>query len=245
MVNPRPVIRAAGIEKSYRAGGHVTPVLRGVDLAVAPGECLFLVGPSGSGKSTLLSILGCILTADAGELEILGCNVGRFTPREQARFRREKIGFVFQRFHLFEALTAAENVRVPFDLLGWPKPPSKTRVNELLELVGLAECANSRIAHLSQGQRQRVAFARALAGHPELLLADEPTSSLDAEAGLSAMRALRAMCRDLGLAVVVVTHDARIHAMADRVLRLADGRIAGQAPSVPEALPPHATHQPA
>lgn len=221
------VIRAAGLSKSYRAGDSVTPVLRGVDLAISRGECVYLVGPSGSGKTTLLSILGCVLSADAGSLEMLGLNPLQFSPREQARFRREKLGFVFQRFHLFDALSAAENVSVTLDLLGWSKARSRAKALELLLLVGLEDKAADRVTRLSMGQRQRVAFARALAGDPELILADEPTASLDAESGFRAMQALKNLCREMGKTVVVVTHDNRIFSMADRILRLADGRIVG------------------
>jgi len=222
------VVNAVGLCKDYATGSVSAPVLRGVDLTVRRGECVFLVGPSGSGKTTLLSILGCVLAADAGSLEILGEDTRQFSPADQARFRREKIGFVFQRFHLFDALTAAENVEVPFDLLGRPKSIAHTEALKLLTLVGLAEKSSSQVTQLSMGQRQRVAFARALAGSPELILADEPTASLDAESGFNAMRVLRDLCRELGKTVIVVTHDPRIVCMADRILRLADGVIVGE-----------------
>ncbi|HWB08490.1 MAG TPA: ABC transporter ATP-binding protein [Pirellulales bacterium] len=232
------VVRAAGLSKSYRNGSEISPVLRGINLSVRRGECVFLVGPSGSGKTTLLSILGCVLSADAGRLEILEKNVLGLPPAEQTRFRREQIGFVFQRFHLFNALTAAENVCVPLSLLGWSKARSRSKAAELLSLVGLSDKASSLVTRLSMGQRQRVAFARALAGDPQLILADEPTASLDAESGLNAMRLLKDMCRELGKTVLVVTHDSRIYSLADRILRLSDGRIVGEEigiPSLPEA----------
>jgi putative ABC transport system ATP-binding protein len=227
------VVRAADVSKSYRTGGEVSPVLRGINLGVKRGECVFLVGPSGSGKTTLLSILGCVLAADGGELEILGVDALRLSSTEQARFRREKVGFVFQRFHLFSALTAVENVCVPLSLLGWPKPRSRAKALELLALVGLSEKASSRVTRLSMGQRQRVAFARALAADPQLILADEPTASLDAEAGSNAMRVLKQLCRELNKTVIVVTHDSRIYSMADRILRLADGRIIAEELATP------------
>lgn len=219
------VIRARNIRKDYRSGTVVTPVLRGIDMDVARGECLFLVGPSGSGKTTLLSILGSVLSPDAGTLQILGEDVTRFTPKEQARFRRERIGFVFQRFHLFDALTALENVRVAFDLLGLPHARSTPAARDLLDSVGLAERASNRVTQLSMGQKQRVALARALAGDPQLILADEPTASLDADSGHNAMQLLKDLCRAMGKTVVVVTHDSRIFPLADRMLRLADGRV--------------------
>lgn len=219
------VIHASGLCKSYLTGAAPTPVLRDIGLSVPRGECLFLVGPSGSGKTTLLSILGCVLSADSGRLEILGQDVTRFSLSEQARFRREKIGFVFQRFHLFDALSAAENVCVPLNLLRWPAGDAHDRARELLSLVGLHDKADSRVTRLSMGQRQRVAVARALAGDPELVLADEPTASLDAEAGHNAIRVLKDLCHALGKTVIVVTHDSRIFDAADRILRLSDGRI--------------------
>lgn len=222
------VIQAAGLCKTYRVGAIAAPVLRGIDLTVSRGECVFLVGPSGSGKTTLLSILGCVLSADAGSLEILGEDSLRFSDRDRARFRREKIGFAFQRFHLFDALTAAENVRVPLELLGWTRARASAESHKLLALVGLADKASSRVTQLSMGQRQRVAFARALSGSPELVFADEPTASLDAEAGFNAMRILKELCREMGTTVVVVTHDSRIYSLADRILTLADGQIIGE-----------------
>jgi len=219
------VIRGIGLRKSYRSGATSTEVLRGIDLNVSRGECLFLAGPSGSGKTTLLSILGCVLNADQGTLFMLGQNVTDLAPKDQARFRLEKIGFAFQRFHLFSALTALENVLVPCDLLGIPRRESRQRALDLLAMVGLSDRAKYKATQLSMGQKQRVALARALAGDPAIVLADEPTASLDAEAGQTAMSLLKQLCGDLGKTAIVVTHDARIFPLADRILKLADGRI--------------------
>ncbi|MBL8851951.1 MAG: ABC transporter ATP-binding protein [Planctomycetaceae bacterium] len=227
-------IHARGLAKAYRTGQAESPVLRGVDLQVPAGECVFLVGPSGSGKSTLLSILGCVLTADSGELRLFGEDVTNLTPGEQAHYRLRQIGFVFQRFHLFDRLSAWENVRVVDELLGRSKPESRRRALELLDLVGLADRADHRVTQLSMGQRQRVALARALAADPPLVLADEPTASLDAESGQNAMRILKRLCRDLGKTVLVVTHDNRIFSQADRILTMADGRIRPE-----RVAPPH------
>lgn len=218
-------IRARGLSKTYSTGESAASVLQQVDIEVPQGECLFLVGPSGSGKTTLLSILGCILSADSGTLEICGIDVTDYSSTEQARFRREKLGFVFQKFHLFDALTAVENVEIAFSLLGTGKSQARRQSLDLLDRVGLAEKAASRIKHLSMGQRQRVALARALAGNPELILADEPTASLDAESGRNAMQILKDLCRSLQKTVVVVTHDSRIFPMADRILSLSNGRL--------------------
>ena len=228
------VVRTTGLCKAYRTGADAAPVLRGIDLDVRRGECVYLVGPSGSGKTTLLSILGCVLSADAGSLEILGEDALRFSNRERARFRREEIGFVFQRYHLFDALTAVrENNAASRSTFALAVEPARARSLELLSLVGLAEKASSPVTQLSMGQRQRVAFARALSGNPRLILADEPTASLDAESGGSAMRVLKELCRELGKTVVVVTHDSRIYPLADRVLSLGDGRIVGEEATFP------------
>ena len=226
-----PVIQAQGVKKSYRSGTVVTSVLHGIDLQIWQGECVFLVGPSGSGKTTLLSILGCVLTPDEGRVRILGEDVIGLRARKLVRFRREQIGFVFQRFHLFNGLRAWENVRVAFDLLGIAADKGKRQSLELLEMVGLADRAYHQISQLSMGQRQRVALARALAGDPQLILADEPTAALDAESGQSAMSILKDLCNRLHKTVIVVTHDNRIFHMADRILTLIDGRIDREAVS--------------
>ena len=232
------VIQATGIHKAYRSGSVSTTVLRGIDITVNRGECVFLAGPSGSGKTTLLSILGCILSADSGTVRIMDNDVTQLNSKQQARFRREHIGFVFQRFHLFEGLRAWENVRVALDLLGYPSRIAKAESMRLLDLVGLADRAQHKSSQLSMGQRQRVALARALAGDPDLILADEPTASLDAESGLQAMSTLHQLAKSLGKTVVVVTHDSRIFPLADRIQYLVDGRIDG---SVSEILAPPTT----
>ena len=218
-------IRTTGLRKAYRTGSTSTLVLDGIDMEVACGECVFLAGPSGCGKSTLLSILGCVLSADAGMVQVFGQDVTRLTGREQAEFRARHVGFVFQRFHLFRGLSALENVRVPLALIRCPAKTAKARAQMLLEAVGLADKADSSVTNLSIGQRQRVALARALAADPDVILADEPTASLDARSGISAMTLLRDMVRQHGKTVVVVTHDNRIFPMADRILHLDDGRL--------------------
>lgn len=235
-----PVVNAVQIQKSYRTGPTTTPVLRDVTFQIERGECVFLVGPSGSGKTTLLSILGCILSPDAGKLELLGQDVSRLKPKQMLKFRREKLGFVFQRFHLFDGLKAWENVQVSLQLIGRTGLAAKRESLRLLEAVGLADRAYYHISQLSMGQRQRVALARALATNPDLILADEPTASLDAESGQVAMRLLKELCRDLGKTVLVVTHDSRIFAMADRVLALAEGRLENPLATSPAPIAPSA-----
>lgn len=221
------VVDAVGIQKSYGTGAVTTPVLTGIDLRVVRGECVFLAGPSGSGKTTLLSILGCILSADAGELRLLGENVTNWSRRQMARFRRERLGFVFQRFHLFNGLRAWENVGVAMDLLGYSQRRAKKESLRLLESVGLSDRAYHHVSQLSLGQRQRVALARALAGDPDIIMADEPTASLDFASGLNAMKILKDLTANLGKTVLVVTHDARIYPFADRILTMENGRFTG------------------
>ncbi len=213
------------VHKSYRSGAAATPVLVGVDLTVRRGQCVYLAGPSGSGKTTLLSILGCILSADRGGVTILGENVSSLGARERCRLRRDRLGFVFQKFHLIRGLSALDNVCVPLTLRAVRPKTARQRAMHLLEAVGLADKGPSHPRQLSTGQCQRVALARALAGDPELILADEPTASLDAANGQEVMGLLRRLTTQRGKTVVVVTHDQRIFSFADRVFRLENGRI--------------------
>ncbi len=219
------MISAHGIYKSYQNGSVKTPVLRDIHLEVASGEFLFMVGPSGSGKSTLLSIMGCVLAADKGTLHILDKKITGLGKAALTRFRRDHLGFVFQRFHLFKGLTALENVRVPLDLKGVSPGKGNAAAKELLEAVGLGDRMNHEINRLSGGQRQRVAVARALICKPSVVFADEPTASLDAESGKKTVELLRSLAKDRKTTVVVVTHDARILGYADRVVNLEDGQI--------------------
>jgi len=218
-------VRVEAVEKAYRRGRTSTPVLNGVDLTVAAGECVFLAGPSGSGKTTLLSIVGCILTADRGRVQILGEDVLSLDAARRVRMRRDRIGFVFQRFHLIRGLTALENVAVPLRLRGTSSQAASRRARELLESVGLGDQGAAHPQNLSAGQCQRVALARALANDPELILADEPTASLDAANGPEVMKLLRRLTTNQGRTAIVVTHDQRIFPFADRVLWLENGRV--------------------
>jgi putative ABC transport system ATP-binding protein len=228
-------IRLAGVYKSYCVGAVTTPVLYGVDLAVRRGTCVYLAGPSGSGKTTLLSILGCILSADRGEVRILGRDLAGLPSRELTALRRDGVGFVFQRFHLIRGLNALENVCVPLILGGTPRRAAAERGMALLEAMDLADKAAAHPRNLSAGQCQRVALARALAGDPELILADEPTASLDADNGRQIMELLRRLTTEEGRTAVVVTHDTRIFPFADYVFRLEGGRIASTEEPAPTA----------
>jgi putative ABC transport system ATP-binding protein len=217
-----PAVEAVGIDKAYRRGAEVTSVLRGVNLRVASGECVCLVGPSGSGKSTLLSILGCILQPDRGRLVLRGEEVraGRLVE-----FRRRRIGFVFQAFRLVRGLTALDNVCVPSMLSGTPLAEARERAAALLADVGLPGLAHAVVDQLSAGQCQRVALARALANDPELILADEPTAALDAHTGRQVMELLRALLAAHGKTAIIVTHDPRVVQATDRVYSLTDGQL--------------------
>jgi putative ABC transport system ATP-binding protein len=221
----RRAISAEGVVKAYERGSSAARVLDGVDLHVDCGRSEFLAGPSGSGKTTLLSILGCILSADEGRVIILDQDLSTLNPRERSDFRRDKIGFVFQRFHLIRGLTACENIGVPLVLRGMHPRAVRQRALALLERIGLADKANSHAHNLSAGQCQRVALARALANDPELILADEPTASLDAAKGHDMMELLWHLTIQEGKTVVVVTHDPRIFCFADRVHWLENGQV--------------------
>ncbi|HWB13937.1 MAG TPA: ABC transporter ATP-binding protein [Pirellulales bacterium] len=218
-------ILAHDVHKNYVTGGATTPVLQGVKLATRPGECVFLVGPSGSGKSTLLSILGCMLTPDRGRVEIVGRDLAGLSETERAVLRRDRIGFVFQRFQLIRGLNALENACLPLTLRGASPKESARRATELLQAVGLADKMKSHVGKLSAGQCQRVALARALAGDPDLILADEPTASLDGQNGQEVMGLLRRLTSEQGKTALVVTHDQRIFGYADRILHLDAGRV--------------------
>ena len=241
---PRLAVSARGVHKSYRRGATRTPVLAGVDLAVERGRCVYLAGPSGSGKTTLLSILGCILTPDEGRVRLFGDDVGTLDDAGRIALRRNRIGFVFQRFHLIRGLTALDNVCVPLVLRGARPKAAHQRGMALLESVGLADKARQHPQNLSTGQCQRVALARALVGDPDLVLADEPTASLDGKNGQEMMGLLRRLTTEAGKTAVVVTHDPRIFPFADHVFQLENGRITGSERPEPSSPTPFPTASP-
>jgi putative ABC transport system ATP-binding protein len=226
MTNPHLTLAARDIHKSFGTATHFAPVLRGVSMEAARGETVFLVGPSGSGKTTLLSILGCILTPDHGSLQVLGHEVAGMTARELTAFRRDNLGFIFQSFNLFPTLSAQDNVALALTMRNVPVRAAGQRAAELLNQVGLWHRRHARPAQLSGGECQRVAVARALADDPSIVFADEPTASLDAENGQAVMKLLSRLVGERGGTLVVVTHDTRIFAYADRILRLEDGCMA-------------------
>ncbi|MBC7841058.1 MAG: ABC transporter ATP-binding protein [Gemmatimonadaceae bacterium] len=209
-------------------GSGPVHALRGVSFDVEQGEWVAIVGPSGCGKSTLLNLLGAVDSPDAGSLTIAGERVDRLDDRAATTFRLRRIGFVFQRFYLMPALTAAENIELPMAEARIVRTERRARVQELLGYVGLAGRADHRPSQLSGGEQQRVAIARALANKPALLLADEPTGELDAATGLEMIDLFRRLNRD-GTTIVVVTHDAQMAAAAARRIQMRDGAIIAEA----------------
>ncbi|QHT55743.1 ABC transporter ATP-binding protein [Cellulomonas sp. H30R-01] len=222
---PGAAVQVRGVHRTFGSGRSAVHALRGVDLDVAPGELVALVGRSGSGKTTLLNLVGGLDRPDEGTVHVDGVDVAGLDDDGQATLRRDRVAFVFQTFGLMPALTAAENVGVPLRLHEAPVDVRERRVAMLLELVGLAEHAEQRPDELSGGQQQRVAIARALASSPRLLVADEPTGQLDSETGLAVMALIRGVVEAEGMTAVVSTHDPVMIALADRALHLVDGRV--------------------
>lgn len=220
------VLTLSGIEKSYNRGlpGEVT-VLRGIDLSVSRGEVVALVAPSGAGKSTLLHIAGLLDTADQGCVEIGGQDMTRLSDNRRTAVRRADVGFVYQFHHLLPEFSASENILLPQLANGTPRGKAETRARDLLDRVGIAPRAAHRPAALSGGEQQRVAFCRALANQPKLLLADEPTGNLDPETSDQVFDALMELVRGTGLSAVIATHNMDLAARMDRQIRLDAGRL--------------------
>jgi putative ABC transport system ATP-binding protein len=217
------VFSARGLAKTYRMGESEIHALRGVDLDIAAGEFIVLLGPSGSGKSTLLNILGGLDTPSAGTMLFRKEDLSSADEKLLTRYRREHVGFVFQFYNLIPSLTARENVALVTDIAAAPMPAA-----EALRWVGLGERLDHFPSQLSGGEQQRVAIARAIAKRPAVLLCDEPTGALDYETGKLVLEVIAKINAELGTTAMVITHNAAISAMADRVLRLANGRIVGE-----------------
>jgi len=220
-----PVLEARDIVKEYQEGRERTRILHGVSLALEPGEVVSLQGPSGSGKTTLLQILGCILSPTSGSVTVHGEPARNDRPEALAALRRRWIGFVFQQYNLFPSLSALENVQYALQIKGHRGPDLRTKARRWIDEMGLGERAHFLPRDLSGGQKQRVAIARAMAGEPPVLLADEPTANLDSHVGQQVLQLFRRLASDHGRAVLIVTHDPQVRAVADRVLTIRDGLI--------------------
>jgi len=231
-------LSAVGVEKAYRKGKNRVPVLHGVDLQAAPGELVAIIGASGSGKSTLLHVMGLLDAPDAGAVMLNDRRIDHLSDRQRDEFRNKTFGFIFQFYHLLPELNTLENVMMPHMIrLGvWEffkqRKTIRRKATELLERVGLSHRLHHLPTELSGGEMQRTAIARALAGDPEVLLADEPTGNLDASTGQEVLELLRDLNRESGLTMIMVTHDTQIAQQSDRVVRLAEGRIEEWAPAL-------------
>ncbi len=220
------VLQAHDVTKVFQEGRESVSVLNGASLQVERGEVVALEGPSGSGKTTFLSILGCILTPTSGRIVVAGQEVDPRRPDRLPDVRKRSIGFVFQQFNLFPALTALENVEYALNIKGRRGREARREAQRVLEEVGLADRLAFLPRDLSGGQKQRVAIARALAGDPPIVLADEPTANLDSQVGGQVLEMFRDLARKENRALLIVTHDPKVRAIADRVVQIRDGRLA-------------------
>ncbi|WP_416881299.1 ABC transporter ATP-binding protein [Marivita sp.] len=219
-------LRLSGVTKTYNAGSPAAvEVLRGVDVSLTKGEVVALVAPSGAGKSTLLHIAGLLDTPDGGTVEIAGSDVTGAPDRKRTTVRRDEVGFVYQFHHLLPEFSAQENIVLPQLAAGVPRGDADARATELLEIVGIAARAHHRPAALSGGEQQRVAFCRALANGPSVLLADEPTGNLDPGTSDTVFAALMTLVRETGLSALIATHNMELAARMDRQVRLEQGRV--------------------
>jgi len=220
---PAPPLHLCGIEKSFAEPSGTLRVLDGLDLTVQQSEIVVLQGPSGSGKTTLLQIAGGLLHADAGTVRLCDTDISSASEADRTAARQRHLGFVFQHFHLLDALTVEDNVALGLRLKR--QPVDRARVAEVLDRLGIASKARKLPRDISGGEKQRTAFARALVGRPDLLLADEPTSQLDSHATEAITALLAEIARSWQVAVLVATHDVRLHPIANRLCRLSQGKI--------------------
>jgi putative ABC transport system ATP-binding protein len=220
-----PAVRLNGVTKEFGDGESRIRVLHGIDLELPSGELALLVGPSGCGKTTLISIVAGLLDATAGSVEVLGKDLAEMRGRQLVDFRGENIGFVFQQYNLLPALTTAENAAVPLLISGWKRRAAIEKAGDMLARVGLGNKLKAMPNQLSGGQQQRVAIARALVHEPRLLVCDEPTAALDAQAGQTVLEMIREVAVQSDRTVIVVTHDSRIYHFGDRMVAMSDGRV--------------------
>ena len=225
-----PLLELKDIRRSYPAGDEQVEVLKGISLDIYAGEMVAIVGASGSGKSTLMNILGCLDKATSGTYRVAGQDVATLDADALAQLRREHFGFIFQRYHLLSHLTAEQNVEVPAVYAGLERKQRLLRAQELLQRLGLEDRTEYYPAQLSGGQQQRVSIARALAGDPSVILADEPTGALDSRTGREVMLFLQKLNAE-GNTIILITHDNSIAAKAKRIIRITDGRIVYDGPA--------------
>jgi putative ABC transport system ATP-binding protein len=217
------MLETKNLTKVFIAGNVYIQAIDGVDLTVKDGEFIAIMGPSGSGKTTLISCLGCIIRPTSGDIVIDGEQIDYKNEGNLAKIRREKMGFIFQTFNLISFLSALENIIIPLQNIG--TKDYYTKGQDLLDIVGLTKRKNHLPEQLSGGERQRVSIARALAGDPRIILADEPTANLDTERGKEIMELLESLCRERRKTLICVTHDQRIVEHADRILKMVDGKL--------------------
>jgi putative ABC transport system ATP-binding protein len=220
-----PSVVLSGVTKTYQSGAVRVQALKGVNAQIGAAEFVAFCGPSGSGKSTLLNIIGCLDYPSEGTVHVLGQDVAAMDDTALSDLRNRHMGFVFQSYNLLPTLSAFENVEYPLYLQGVGAVERENRVKEVLQMVGLGDKAKQRPAELSGGQQQRVAIARAIVTRPQLILADEPTASLDSETGFRIVELLQSMRAEIGCTLLMATHDLRLLTFADRVLRILDGKL--------------------
>lgn len=225
-----PLVRLRAITKRYGQGGAAVSALDGIDLDIGRGEMVALVGPSGSGKSTLMHVMGLLDRPTTGSYQLAGTDVSRLSRREAARWRGTRVAFVFQGIHLLPSLTALRNVELPLVYARAPRARRQPQATEALRRVGLEHLAHRLPTTMSGGQAQRVAIARAVAAGPELLLADEPTGALDRKSGRAVLALFQELHAQMGITVVIVTHDPYVAQHTERIVQLEDGRIVSDAP---------------
>ncbi|MEQ9715915.1 MAG: ABC transporter ATP-binding protein [Candidatus Asgardarchaeum sp.] len=228
MSNSEHSVEIINVHKVYKVGEIKVHALRGANLKVRRGEFIAIMGPSGSGKSTLLNLIGALDKPTEGKVIIDGIDISTLNNDQLAKFRNEKIGFIFQNFNLINRSKVIRNIELPAIIKGMPKRERMKRALELLKALGLEGLHNRRPKHLSGGQQQRVAIARALINSPQIILADEPTGNLDSVSGREVMSYLRMMNEKFGTTVIVVTHDREVGEMADRIVHIKDGMIIGE-----------------
>jgi putative ABC transport system ATP-binding protein len=228
----RPILVAEGVRKVYRTGAETVDALRGIDLSVDSGEFVAVMGPSGSGKTTLLNCLSGLDDIDGGRVSVGGDDLGAMSDARRTAHRAKSMGFIFQAFNLIPVFTATENVELPLLLAGTPAKEARAAAQRTLAQVGLGHRLNHRPTELSGGEQQRVTVARALAGQPKIVWADEPTGNLDSETAAQVMGLLHDLHRD-GLTVMLVTHDKEIGATAERRIEVRDGRIVSDQQQAP------------